>query len=212
MATFLVVPAALAAGCGDSDQCVNGSGPTVSQTLDLSGLTGFDFQAAGEVRAVPGATQQVMVRGQQNIIDRLNQDVINGVWEIGFTECVQNVSELSVDLTVPDLDTVALSGAGTIDAQTEAAEIETTLSGAGVIRLSGESSSQQVVLSGSGTIEAFDLVTAETSVILSGQGNVNVTATDLLNVDLSGAGTVLYRGDPEPNILISGVGTVEQAD
>lgn len=212
MTIFSVALAALATGCGDSDSCVGGSGPIVSQTLDLSRLTGFDFQASGEVTAAPGANQLVMVRGQQNVIDRLNRDVINGVWEIGFTECVRNVSELRVDLTMPELDTVALSGAGTIDAETDAAEIETTLSGAGTIRLSGQSASQQVTLSGSGTIEAFDLVAAETTVVLSGQGNVNVTATDVLDVDLSGAGNVVYKGDPEPNILISGLGTVEKAD
>ena len=203
-------------GCGSSDQCVGGTGPIVSQTLDLSSVTGFDFQAAGQVTAVPGATQQVMVRAQQNVIDRLNRDVINGIWEIGFTQCVQNVSELRVELTLPALESVELSGAGTVNAQTESPTLDTFLSGAGTITLSGETTTQRVELSpmGSGVIEAFDLVTAETTVLLArdAAGTINVLANELLTVDLEGAGTVFYKGDPQLDVRISGQGTVENAN
>jgi len=212
MAALVPILATLTLGCGSSDSCVSGSGPIVSQTLDLSALTGVDFQAAGEVTLVPGTTQQVMVRAEQNVIDLLNRDVINGIWEIGFAECVQNVSEFRVDIVIPELDNVELSGAGTINAETNSTEVEVSLSGAGTITISGESTRQQVTLDGSGTIEAFGLVTDETSVLLSGEGTVNVTANEKLNVDLSGAGAVLYKGDPQLDIRISGAGNVVDAN
>lgn len=212
-AAVLVLGVAISgAGCGSSDQCVNGAGPIVSQTLDLSALTGFDFQVGGEVTAVVGETQQVMVRGEENVIDLLNRDVINGIWEIGFTECVQNISEFRVEITVPELDNVELSGAGTINAETEANDIDAILSGAGTVTLTGQTTSQQATLSGSGTIEAFDLASEETSVFLTGQGTVNVTANERLNVDLGGAGAVFYKGDPELNVRITGVGSVVDAN
>lgn len=200
------------AGCGSSDQCVNGAGPIVSQTLDLSTLTGFDFQVGGEVTAVPGETQQVMVRGEQNVIDLLNRDVVNGIWEIGFTQCVQNISQFRVEITVPELDSVELSGAGTVTAETGARSLDTILSGAGTVTLSGQTANQQVSLEGSGTIEAFDLTTDETSVFLTGQGTVNVTANERLNVDLLGAGAVFYKGDPQLNVRITGAGSVVDAN
>lgn len=200
-----------AAGCG-SDQCVSGAGPIVSQTIDLTSFTGFDFQVGGEVTAVPGGTQQVVVRAEQNVLDRLNRDVINGIWEIGFTECVRNVSEFRVDITVPELDSVELSGAGTVTAETEASSIDTILSGAGTVTLTGETTSQQVTLAGSGTVEAFELTTEETSVLLTGQGTVNVTANEQLDVDLQGAGAVFYKGDPQLNVRITGAGSVVDAN
>jgi len=200
-----------AAGCG-SDSCVGGAGPIVSQTLDLSSFTGFDFQVGGEVTVVPGSTQQVIVRSQQNVIDLLNRDVINGIWEIGYTQCAERVSEFSVDITVPELDSVELSGAGTINAETRASTIDTILSGAGTVTLSGEATSQQVTLEGSGTVEAFDLTTNETSVLLAGQGTVNVSASEQLNVDLLGAGAVFYKGDPQLNVHITGAGSVVDAN
>ncbi|MFW2384080.1 MAG: GIN domain-containing protein [Acidimicrobiales bacterium] len=200
-----------AAGCG-SDQCVSGAGPIVSQTIDLTSLTGFDFQVGGEVTAVPGGTQRVVVRAEQNVLDRLNRDVVNGIWEIGFTECVRNVSEFRVDITVPELDGVELSGAGTVNVETEASSIDTILSGAGTVTLTGETTSQQVTLAGSGTVEAFELTTEETSVLLTGQGTVNVTANEQLDVDLLGAGAVFYKGDPQLNVRITGAGTVVDAN
>ncbi len=211
MLFFVLGLCTLASGCG-SDSCVGGSGPIVSQTVDLSSFTALNFQAAGEVIAVTGEAQRVIVRGQQNIIDRLNRDVVNGVWDIGFTECVNNVSELRVDITLPVLDGVELSGAGTVEAETQADTIDTTLSGAGTVTMSGSSRSQSVLLEGAGTIQAFDLTTDETSVVLAGDGTVNVTADETLNVELSGNGAVFYKGDPELNVHITGAGSVDDAN
>lgn len=211
VATLFLILAVSATGCG-SDPCVGGTGPIVSQTLDLSRFTGFDFQVGGEVTVVPGSTQQVVVRSQQNVIDILNRDVINGIWEIDYTECTGGISEFSVDITVPELDSVELSGAGTINAETQASTIDTILSGAGTVTLSGETTSQQVTLEGSGTVEAFNLTSEETSVLLTGQGTVNVSASEQLNVDLLGAGAVFYKGDPQLNVRITGAGSVVDAN
>ena len=199
------------AGCG-SDDCANGAGPVVSQTLDLSGLTGFDFQEAGEVTAVLGAAQRVTVRAPQNVIDVLKRDVLNGVWEIGFTQCVRSVSDFSVEITVPAIDSVELSGAGTASAETQSSSIDAVLSGEGTLTLSGSVTTQNVVLDGSGTIEAFDLTTAMTTVDLSGNGTVNVLANEQLTVELSGAGAVRYKGDPELDVRITGAGRVDDAN
>lgn len=200
-----------AVGCG-SDSCISGSGSSVSQTIDLSRFTGFDFQAAGEVTVTEGATQQVMVRAQQNVIDALNRDVLNGVWEIGFTECVRNTGDIRVEITLPELDSVELSGAGTINAETQSSAVDTILSGAGTVTLSGQATTHQIALEGSGIVEAFELTTNETTVVLEGQGNVNVRAEEQLNVDLLGTGTVFYKGDPQLNVRITGVGTVSDAN
>lgn len=203
----------LTVGCGSSgDSCVNGTGSVISQTLDLSRLTGVDFQADGAVTVTLGTTQRVMVHGQENIINRLNTDVINGIWEVGFDQCVNNISDLRIDITVPEFDSAELSGAGTINAETDSNEFDTTLTGAGTITIIGESTQHNVTLDGSGTIEAFGLVATEAVVNLAGEGTINVRADERLSVDLSGAGAVLYRGDPVLDIRISGAGNVVDAN
>ncbi|MGB5367617.1 MAG: DUF2807 domain-containing protein, partial [Polyangiales bacterium] len=99
-----------------------------------------------------------------------------------------------------------------VTAETGARSLDTILSGAGTVTLSGQTTNQQVSLEGSGTIEAFDLTTDETSVFLTGQGTVNVTANERLNVDLLGAGAVFYKGDPQLNVRITGAGSVVDAN
>lgn len=212
VAALVLGTSVFSVGCGSEDSCTNGTGSTVSQTIELSNITGFDFQAGGEVTAVQGTPQQIVVRGQQNVIDQLNTDVINGIWEIGFVGCVQNIAELRIDITAPELDTVILSGAGTVEADTQTEELDTVLSGAGTMTLTGDATTQDIELSGSGTIAAFDLVSEESRVVLSGQGNVDVTANVRLEVDLSGAGTVSYQGNPEVDQSITGAGTVVDAN
>jgi hypothetical protein len=199
-------------GCGTSDSCISGSSSVVSQTLDLSGLTGVDFQAAGKLSATLGETQTVMVKGPDNLIDRLHTDVINGVWEIGFDECVRDDTALEIVITVPEFDSAELSGSGTIVAETDSSSFDTTLSGAGTVTISGESTRHHVTLAGSGTVESFGLAAAEATVVLSGQGTVNVAADERLAVELSGAGAVFYQGDPELDIRITGAGSVGPAE
>ena len=204
--------ALLLAGCGSSDSCVGGAGPIVSQSVELSPFTGFDFQASGQVVVAQGATQGVIVRGQQNIVDLLNPDVVNGIWDIGFTQCVRQTGGLCVEITLPELTSVELSGAGTVEAETQASAIDTVLSGAGTVTLSGQSMSQTIVLDGSGTVDAFELVSDGAEVVLSGQGNINLTANEQLDIDLSGAGSVFYRGEPQLMVSITGAGDVVDAN
>lgn len=199
-------------GCGTPDSCLSGSSSVVSQTLDLTGLTGVDFQAAGRLSVNLGETQMVMVKGPDNIIDRLNTDVINGVWEIGFDECVRDDTRLEIVITVPELDSAELSGSGTIVAETDSSSFDTTLSGAGTVTVSGQSTRHHVTLAGFGTVESFGLAATEASVVLSGRGTLNVAAEERLAVQLSGAGAVFYLGDPELDIRITGAGSVEPAE
>ena len=53
------------AGCG-SDPCVSGSGPLVSQTIDLSTLTGFDFHTE-RTDGVPGHVNHFNARNDLSI-------------------------------------------------------------------------------------------------------------------------------------------------
>ncbi len=210
----LFVTLLLIIGCGsESDgSCVQGEGPVVSETLTLGALTGIDFQAVGDVVVVQAKTQEVVVRGEQNVLDRLNQDVMDGVWDIGFIDCVENIEALEIDITVPVLSSVELSGAGDITVEMDTDAIDTIHSGSGGIELSGTSTTHQITLSGTGDVNAFELLTEETSVILSGVGSARVSASELLTVVLSGTGNVFYKGDPELDTTVTGLGDVIDAN
>ena len=200
-------------GCND-ESCVEGQGPRVPQVLELESFEGVNFAfngaglaTPGEVTIVQGDEQRVEVFGQENIIERLNTQVEEGVWRIDFRGCVNNADTIYWAITLPEqrpLRFVELSGLGNILAETTAGSLTSVLSGEGTVVLSGESTEHEVTLSGSGGMSAFELATEDTAVTLSGTGVVRVAASEQLNVNITGSGDVIYRGNPTVNTQGSG--------
>lgn len=199
-------------GCGSDSTCIQGQGPLVSRTIDLASFEGVDFQVAGAVSISQGDEQLVEVRAQENIIELLNTGIRDGVWDIGFSQCVRDIDSMEVDITIPSVSYVELSGSGGIVAEASNDSITTVLSGSGNIGLSGNSAAHEVALSGAGNIDAFELITEQTSTRLSGSGNVRVSASEQLTVVLSGTGDVFYKGNPDLDVTVTGVGDVIDAN
>jgi len=64
------------------------------------------------------------------------------------------------------------------------------------------------VHSGAGNLNAFELISEETTVNLSGAGKAEVYANQLLNVTITGAGSVYYKGHPAIAKTITGSGNL----
>lgn len=133
-----------------------------------------------------------------------------------------------VELVVPDLERLVLSGAsrvdigpadwddfelvssGTISGKLQGSfdELRLELTGAGSILMVGEARELSISSPGASGIDAaaFDAETAE--IRISGVGTVDLGSTNSLDVSLSGLGSLSYRGDPEVTSRISGLGRV----
>jgi hypothetical protein len=106
---------------------------------------------------------------------------------------------------------VVMSGSGTTVLDVAAKNIQTNLSGSGLVRLTGRAVTHTVRISGAGSVEAFELVTENTSVLSTGPGEVQVNASNKLKVKIKGLGRVMYRGRPKVKSRISGSGSLETA-
>ena len=62
---------------------------------------------------------------------------------------------------------------------------------------------------GSGDVDAFDLQTRNSSVVITGSGNSRVSAADKLQAKITGSGDVLYKGHPQISQSITGSGKVK---
>jgi len=89
--------------------------------------------------------------------------------------------------------------------------LETRLSGAADVELAGTADRHDARISGAGSVQARTLVTARTSVSISGAGSCAVNAAEELDARISGAGSVSYEGNPRVTQRISGAGSVRQA-
>ncbi len=140
-----------------------------------------------------------------------------------------NQIHLSLDLTMTDLEEIAVigaatitgdftlpldelyltvTGAATISLSVEADQMISSLPGSFTIMLRGQVTKHIINHSGSGYLSAFDLLSDTTIVNLSGAGSEEVYVNDLLDVNISGVGNVYYKGAGEILDNITGIGSV----
>jgi hypothetical protein len=213
--------------------CVKGRGDLVTEELSLPDFNGIDLNLPAKVYVKYGPFQEVIVEGKQNIIDELEFDVRNGIWEIETDRCVNNIGDMKFFITLPDVALLRISGSGEIisenvlevadiellisgsgnmDIALETEYIDARISGSGNMRLQGVADELHFVISGSGNLRAFDLETRLADIIISGSGDADVTVIESLFVKISGSGDVRYRGFPVIDANISGSGRLINAN
>jgi hypothetical protein len=230
IATAVMLAALVLAGCGVG--LVVGSGKTVTEEREISGVEGVALSFVGDLQITQGDEEKLVITADDNVLPLITTEVNNGILTIGGRSTVgmQVMSPLRYDLTVRDLNSVRLSGAGnaemdgleTGDLKVEisgagnlairdlkAERVDATLSGLGNVELGGEAQRQAVRLSGAGSYSGGDLQTGSAKIELSGLGGATVWATESLDVRISGAGNVEYYGDPQVTQEIGGLGNVE---
>lgn len=116
-----------------------------------------------------------------------------------------------LDIVAKDVN-VRLSGSGDLTLNLDAGTLTSDISGSGKLFLSGQAATHDYHSSGSGRLRAFDLITDNTSVRISGSGSCEVRVSEHLDIRTSGSGHVRYRGNPRIESKISGSGSVRSAD
>lgn len=101
-----------------------------------------------------------------------------------------------------------ISGSGSARVHAETDILGARISGSGEMQFTGFANTAEFNISGSGSIRAYDLPVKECYTKTSGSGDMYVSVSDYLDVNISGSGNVYYTGDPELNIKISGSGSV----
>jgi hypothetical protein len=103
-----------------------------------------------------------------------------------------------------------ISGSGDISLKGSFKKAETRISGSGNLSISGHTNDNDISISGSGKVHAFDFRTAKTNVRSSGSGNLEVNASQALDIQIRGSGDVAYKGNPCLIKHISGSGSVNK--
>ena len=210
--------------------CIKGEGSIVTQEINVSEFTGVKLEIAADIYITQADAFTVSVTGQQNIINELERDVNSGTWEVEFDRCVKNYNELTINITMPEVEYLAISGSGTIYSENtldvnelymvisgsgdmildlDASVVEAKISGSGQIKLKGETQRVDYKISGSGNYRAFDLLSNVVEVKISGSGDAEVFAKDFLEVEITGSGDVFYKGTPSSfNVSATGSGRV----
>jgi hypothetical protein len=178
----------------------------------------------------PGVREELRVRAEENLIEYLQAEVQAGelvIWKDPVT--LLNTRPIEYHLTVVDLDRVALTGAGQIQASNldtgplavglsgaggveivdlSAPRLDVETTGVGGVTLSGSVHEQTIRLGGMGDYDGRDLSSSVADVLITYEGSATVRVQDHLTVTINGSGNVYYIGDPVVDSTINGSGTV----
>lgn len=205
-----------AAGCGATG--LVGSGDLASRDVPVESFTAIDAQSAFDVRLRIGPSYEVVVRADDNLIDRVRSNVSGGTLQLGLEGSVMRVT-LEADVTVPDqalqslqaggAATIASSdrlqgesltleadGASTVRLELAVQRLEAKANGASTIDVRGSADSLIASASGASTLRMFDLSAVDAEVDADGASTAEVTASGQLDARASGASTIRYGGEP----------------
>jgi hypothetical protein len=176
---------------------MRGSGVAVTQERTLRPFTSVDLAGPNVVRIAIGTPQRVVVFADDNLVARVTTIVRDGTLTVDARGRFESRSPMRVEVTVPRLDAVTLSGSGTLSvAGVDTATFTARLPGSGVLAVSGRSSAVHASIGGSGVIHAAGLTTVAADALLSGTGTIELKATYRLDAAISGTGTIICYGHP----------------
>jgi hypothetical protein len=214
------------------DYCVRGNNNEVIREYSLQRIDGFQTFITGEIYVTQGNEQIIEVEGPANVLDLLEFDVRNGIWEIDTRECFDN-ADLRFYLTLEDVEYMGISGSadiistntlitndleldifgsGDIDIEVSSDDIQVDVVGSGDVFLYGSGDDLTVNIEGSGDFGTFDFTCNRADINISGSGDVEVTVLDHLDVLISGSGDVAFRGFPSVDQHITGTGRIIDAN
>jgi hypothetical protein len=229
-AAALAVTAGVA-GCGVGP-LVTGSGDLVQTNVDIGSFSELSVGSAFEVTVRPGDVPSLVLRTDDNLVDRIEAVVDEDELSITLDAAVRDAT-LEADLTVPAsmLSSVDLSGASTLTAtepltastvtvqasgasrafvvvQTD--DVTLTASGASVVNATGSTGTLVAEASGSSTLRLEQLDAGSAQVSADGASRVEVSVSGDLRAEAAGASTVRYLGDPDTvERDVSGASSVE---
>jgi Putative auto-transporter adhesin, head GIN domain len=198
-------------GTSSSTSAIQGSGVPATQTREAAAFHGVELAGGNNVVIHVGEKQSVVVKADDNLLDRVTTKVESGKLVIGNTPgSLTTKSPMSVVVTVPTLSELALAGGGNmVVSGIEAQSLTVTLSGSGNVTGSGTARALAVTLSGSGNAWFTQLPATDVHAVLSGSGTIHVTATKSLEAAVPGSGTIIYSGQPQQvTKTVSGSGTI----
>jgi hypothetical protein len=190
---------------------VRGSGKAATQAREVEDFHAVSIRSCADARIRVGQAKSVNVTCDDNLIEHLVTRVEDGVLVIETDQGSYSYrTEVVIDISVPALDGVAVSGSGdvTVDGL-DGGALGLDICGSGDVTARGTVDELTVSISGSGDMALYGLSARSAKISISGSGDVELEVREELSANISGSGDVSYRGSPEVRRSVSGSGSVE---
>ena len=189
---------------------IPGSGVSATEVRDVADFERIQLSGVGKVSIRFGEQPSVAVTTDDNLLEYLKTDVVDGVLKIRFTENINAKSKIEFDIIATELVGLSCSGSGSFEIEgLDGDTFQLTMSGATSGRADGKVQSLGVNLSGAGSLDLKELEATSAKVRVSGAGSVSVYADSKFDGSVSGVGAIDVYGEPEDvSRSVSGVGKI----
>ncbi len=179
---------------------IKGEGPTIAKSFDLKDFNGICVNGNADVTFTQADVWEVTVRTQENVIDKLDYKVEDGVLMIQAKDHRTIRAEVyEVTVKAPDMTGIVVNGAGDIDIPAglrTGGGLKIQVNGAGDFSFKGiVCQDLDIQANGASDISAMDVDVKTLKVIINGAGDVDVTgkAGDV-DLEVNGAGDINATG------------------
>ncbi|MGD2034224.1 MAG: head GIN domain-containing protein [Bacteroidales bacterium] len=230
---FMLVSAVLMNSCDPFFNCVDGNGILKQEERFVTSFSGVENTTEANVDVIADSVYSIKVTADENLLGIIETSVRsdnNLVISMDNGRCVRTDNYMLVEIHMPYLDYVELTGSGNVDVYDfECQDIEIINSGSGgidvinlystgavdlsvygsgSISIWGKAHTGDYLLTGSGDILADGLMVDDCYVSNSGSGNVYCHAYDYLEAVLNGSGDIIYSGNPVTEFTDNGSGVI----
>jgi hypothetical protein len=171
---------------------------------------GIAVETVVTIELAIGPTTKVDVSAPKDFLPKLETKVKDGTLHIATPGFKGKMPDVTVTITTPSLDAIAINGVAKIHAtKLSGNQLAIAVDGAGDLDLSGKADQLQIAVSGALDLKAKDLVASTAAVQISGTCSGTLDVTRSLAAAISGAGNLVVYGKPSITRSISGIGTIE---
>ena len=163
-------------------------------------------EASFRIEAEESSKESIMVETFNDRLIISSKDDSNWNKEVNIFVTIKelNTIKLSGSGTITFLNKVKcdnldlrLSGSGNINGNIDSKFLTISLSGSGNIELKGSANESELNISGSGNVNGRDLKSTSSTIKITGSGTSIVDVADKLDVEINGSGNVYYISNPE---------------
>jgi hypothetical protein len=210
---LLVACGLVLSGC-KFNRGIAGSGVRKTEKRDLKSFNAIDTTGAYEIDVTCQKPASFEIEADDNNLPLIKIEVRDGILFVSSDQPYHSSKSTILRMTLPDLNSVASHGAGEIKiADARSNDLKIVSTGAASVVASGAATSVTISSSGAGKIDTSNLRAEKVRIDGNGASNIDVYASQQLDVSVSGVGNVSYSGNPKVvNKHVSGIGSVSPKD
>ncbi|WP_296705497.1 head GIN domain-containing protein [Algoriphagus sp.] len=193
----------------DENLCLTGSGVVNEYDISITQFDKISISGPVNLRIKQGSVQKVTVFAEPELMQPIRYKVVSGELEIGYDNnitCFNTNFGVWIVITVPDINEIQASGENIIesDGDLDLDNLFINAEGKSTMNLKGKVNSQTIFSSGQTVVNNFNLLTQSTTLDISGEGNLEVSCEEELDIDVDGVSTISYKGNPSITQKVSG--------